>query len=360
MDFGLSDDQTIFQETLRRYLSERMPLERVRAIMESDSGHDPALFEELAAQGVAGVMIGEEHGGSGLGLLDAAIAAEELGAAATPVAFHSGCVMASVALSNAAGDEIKRRWLVPAAAGKTVLTFAAGAPAVVRGVLDGSARFVPDAAVAEAVVVEAGAGDDARLLLVPSDTPGVSIEPLATIDDTRRVGEIVFDGVRIDDRMHLEMRPGPAVARVIDRILDAGRIALAADALGAAERSLERAVAYALERKQFDRVIGSFQAVKHMCAEVAAEIEPVRSLLWYAAFAWDEQRDDAEMTAAALKAHATEVATRATTTCLQVFGGMGFTYECDIHIWFKRAGFDRQMLGGPAEMRERAARLAFG
>jgi alkylation response protein AidB-like acyl-CoA dehydrogenase len=148
-----------------------------------------------------------------------------------------------------------------------------------------------------------------------------------------------------------------ADAGTIARILDAGRIALAADALGAAECSLERSVAYALERKQFERVIGSFQAVKHMCAETAADIEPLRSLLWYAAFAWDGRRDDAAVTATLLKAHAGEVAVRSTTTTLQVFGGMGFTWECDAHLWFKRAGYDRQMLGGPADMRARAAEL---
>ena len=153
----------------------------------------------------------------------------------------------------------------------------------------------------------------------------------------------------------------PAAAEeVLGRVLDAGRIALAADALGASERALELAVEYAQTRQQFGRPIGSFQAVKHLCAETVADVEPVRSLLWYAAFAWDEQRPDARRVATLLKAHAAEVATRAVSTCIQVYGGMGFTWECDLHVWFKRAGFDRQMLGGPAALRQEAMTLPAG
>jgi alkylation response protein AidB-like acyl-CoA dehydrogenase len=188
---------------------------------------------------------------------------------------------------------------------------------------------------------------------VPRETPGLSVERLSTVDDTRRIGELIFDDLRVDRSMQL----AEAKAGAIERIIDAGRIALAADALGACERALERAVAYSLDRKQFERVIGSFQAVKHMCAEVAADIEPLRSLVWYAAFAWDDGRDDAAAVAASLKALAGDTGVRATTTCVEVFGGMGFTWECDAHLWFKRAGYDRQMLGGPAEMRARAADL---
>jgi alkylation response protein AidB-like acyl-CoA dehydrogenase len=345
VDFGLSEDQSLFQQSLRRWLAERAPLERVRAIMESKNGFDRALLGELAEQGVTGVLIPVEHGGAGLGLLDAAVAAEELGAAVTPLNFHSACVMAPLALVNGGREDLQRRWLPAIAAGDTLLSFVAGAPAVEQARLWGRILYVPDAQAADAFVVCAGR----ELLLIARDTPGVSVEPLATVDDTRRIGELVFDDVKVDDSMRLR-----ADERAHARIADAGRIVLAADALGAAERALERAVAYSLDRKQFERVVGSFQAVKHMCAETAADVEPLRSLVWYAGFAWDQGREDAAAMAARVKAHAGDVAVKSTTTCLQVFGGMGFTWECDAHLWFKRAGYDRQVLGSPAEMRARA------
>ena len=141
----------------------------------------------------------------------------------------------------------------------------------------------------------------------------------------------------------------------VERILDAGRIALAADVLGATERSLELAVEYSLTREQFGRPIGSFQSVKHMCAETIAEIEPLRALVWYAAYAWDESLADASWVAKTLKAHAGEVGTRATTTTVQVYGGMGFTWECDLHIYFKRQQHSRAAFGDGAYNRARLA-----
>jgi alkylation response protein AidB-like acyl-CoA dehydrogenase len=348
MDFGLSEDQSLFQQTVRRWLAERAPVERVRAIMESRSGTDAALLGELAEQGVTGVLVGEQHGGAGLGLLDAALLAEELGAATLPVSFHTACVMAPLALCAGGSADQQAKWLPEIASGRALVTVATDVK-VRRATLEGSALPVPDAEAAAAFVVLSDEG----AWLVPRETPGLAVSRLLAVDDTRRIGELTFDGVALADEMRLGCD-----AAAIARILDAGRIALAADALGAAGRSLERAVAYALDRKQFERVIGSFQAVKHMCAEVAAEIEPLRSLLWYAAFAWDERLPDASRVAALVKAHAGDVGVRATTATLQVFGGMGFTWECDAHLWFKRAGYDRQVLGSPTQMRERAAGLS--
>ncbi len=351
MDFGLSEDQSLFQQALRGYLAEQVPIPRVRAIMESESGADPTLREALARQGVCGILVPEAHGGAGLGLLDAMVAAEELGHAATPLSFHSACVIAPLAIARAGTSEHQSRWLPAIANGTATVSFAAGAPAIRAGKLEGAVRFVPDAHVAEAFVVQSGA----ELLLVPRGTAGLEIVRMQTVDETRRTGELLFHAMKVDASMHMTAGDPAAVA---GRALDAGRIALAADALGASSRALAEAVAYSLERRQFGRQIGSFQAVKHMCAEAVAEIEPLRSLLWYAAFAWDTGSADAPATAAFAKAHSAEVATRATTTAVEVFGGMGFTYECDAHLWFKRAGYDRQMLGGPVELRARAADLS--
>jgi alkylation response protein AidB-like acyl-CoA dehydrogenase len=352
MDFGLSDDQSLFQQSLRGFLADKVPTERVRSIMDTPAAHDASLVSQLGEQGVTGILVPAEYGGTGLGLLDAALAAEELGRAATPFSFHSAAVLAPLLLAASRGEALKGQWLPRIAEGRAVVSVVLGAPLPSGERLRGSVMFVPDALAADAFLVQCGSADAPEFHLIPRAATGLRAEPLATVDDTRRVGELVFEDVVVDASTRLEIPDGAAV---LERAIDAARVALAADSLGAAERSLEEAVKYALTREQFGRVIGSFQAVKHMCAEVFAEVEPVRSLLWYAGFAWDEKRADAAPTIALLKSHATEVATEATTTCVQVYGGMGFTWECDMQLWFKRAGYNRQMLGSPTALRERAA-----
>lgn len=351
MDFGLSEDQALFADALAGFLSEHVPIARVRDIMESDDAVDAALIKSLAGQGVCGIMVPAESGGTGLGMLDGVVAAEQLGAAATPYSFHSAAVMAPLLLQGAGRSELLER----IASGAATVSVVEGTPAPVAGKFNGSAMFVPDVATADAFIVLCGEGADRTAVYLDADTRGLAREPLSAVDETRRVGELTFDDIEITAEMELRVD-----ATLIERAVDAGRIALAADAVGVAQRMLDEAVKYSLDRKQFDRVIGSFQAVKHMCAETYAELEPIRSMLWYAAFAWDQGQNDAPLVAALVKAEACEMATRAATTCVQVYGGMGFTYECDMHIWFKRAGYDRQMLGGPAALRARAAELAYG
>jgi alkylation response protein AidB-like acyl-CoA dehydrogenase len=218
------------------------------------------------------------------------------------------------------------------------------------GRLHGKAMFAVDAGAADVFLVPAR-GDS--LALVSRDAPGLSLELLKTIDRTRRLGELLFDGVAPEEWVGGE---GGAAAG-LGRMLDAGRIALAADLLGASERCLDRAVDYAKQRKQFGRLIGSFQAVKHMCAEMAAELEPARSLVWYAAHAFSELPGEASLMAAHAKAHMAEIGTQIARTSTEVHGGIGFTDEHDLHLWFKRVGVDRQLLGGPATLREHAAGL---
>ena len=354
MDFGLSEDQSLFQQSLRGFLADKVPTERVRSIMDTPAAHDASLVSQLGEQGVTGILVPAEYGGTGLGLLDAALAAEELGRAATPFSFHSAAVLAPLLLAASRGEARKGEWLPRIAEGRSLVSVVLGAPMPTGGRLRGSVLFVPDALSADAFVVQCGSAESPEFHLIPRAASGVKVEPLATIDDTRSVGELVFEDVVVDAATRFEIPDGAAV---LERAIDAARVALAADSLGAAERSLDEAVKYALTREQFGRVIGSFQAVKHMCAEVFAELEPVRSLMWYAGFAWDEKRPDAAATIALLKSHGTEMATEATTTCVQVYGGMGFTWECDMQLWFKRAGYNRQMFGSPTKLRERAAEL---
>jgi len=356
MDFGLSDDQSLFLQALRGWLGEQVPLPRVRGVMESREGHDAKILAGLAEQGVCGILVPEADGGTGLGLLDATIAAVELGRAAAPISFHSACVAAPLAIALSSNADAKKRWLGPLSEGKALLSFAACGPTITGGKLGGRALFVPDVAHADAFVVVAGEGEKREALLVERSTPGLEIDTLSTVDDTRRVGELVFEDIAATPAMRLSGLD----AAGIDRVVDAGRIVLAADAFGSAERALEEAVSYALTRKQFNRVVASFQGVKHICAEAYAELEPIRAFLWYTAFAWDEKSDDAPRMAALVKAHASEATTAAVTTAVQVFGGMGFTWECDAHIWFKRVGYDRQMLGGPSVLRAQGTSLRAG
>jgi alkylation response protein AidB-like acyl-CoA dehydrogenase len=356
MDFGLSDDQGLFLDALRGWLTEQVPLPRVRTVMESREGYDPAILAGLGEQGVCGILVPEADGGMGLGLLDAALAAVELGRAATPISFHSACVAAPLAISMSANAEAKKRWLAQASEGKALLSFAPTAPTVAAGKLSGSALFVADVAHADAFVVVSGEGAQREALLVERSTPGLEVDVLSTVDDTRRVGELIFEDVTVTSAMRLDGLDPAA----IDRVIDAARVVLAADAFGAAERALEESVRYGLTRKQFNRVIASFQGVKHICAEAYAELEPVRAFLWYAAFAWDQKNDESSRMIALVKAHASEAATAAVTTAVQVFGGMGFTWECDAHLWFKRVGYDRQMLGGPSWLRARGTSLSVG
>jgi alkylation response protein AidB-like acyl-CoA dehydrogenase len=198
-------------------------------------------------------------------------------------------------------------------------------------------------------VLLVAAGD--MLYLAPAGAEGITIEPLLTVDRTRRLGDISFDVAT----SALERLPGRLAKGDLERALQAARVALAADALGACYRSIQLAVEYAKGREQFGRVIGSFQAVKHLCAEMIADTDPIQSLLWYTAHAWDRERPDAGRLAALLKAHVAEVGAEVASKATQVFGGMGFTWECDVHWFYQRLAYARQVLGTPEELRAEAA-----
>ena len=195
------------------------------------------------------------------------------------------------------------------------------------------------------------ADDEYRLYLVDAAAKGLTRRALPTIDATRRVGELSLDGVAA------QLLPGSEDGAALADILDVGRVLLAADTLGAAQNMLDQAVAYSLTRVQFGRPIGSFQAVKHMCAEMAADLEPCQSLVWYAAHAVDAIEGEARVTACHAKAHVAEVGKFVAKTATEVHGGMGFTDLLGLHYWFKRIGLNRQLLGSPERLRDEAARL---
>lgn len=355
MDFGLSDDQKLLEETVRGYLADQVPITRVRELRGEDCPNDRAIWKGLAELGVTGILIPEQSGGSDLSLLDASIVAQALGHAVTPSPFLSSSVLVPVALRGLDTPEVGA-WLSGIATGDGVFgaaiteLFAVREDAGVRlegGKLSGKAMMAIDAVHADHVLVAVG---DDTLAVVAGDAPGLATTRLLTTDATRCTAELVFDGVTPE--AVFEGR-GEAIARM----LDAGRIALAADAFGAAESMIAQAVAYALERKQFDRVIGSFQAVKHMCAEMIADLEPTRSLVWYAAHSFDTLPEETPLMACHALAHMSEIGREIASVSTQVHGGIGWTDEQNLHFWFKRIGVDRHLLGGPEMLRDRAAEL---
>ncbi len=358
MDFALSEEQRMLQDSIAGYLESGCPLARVREVAEGGAARAEDVWSELANLGVHGVLIAEDYGGVGLGCLEAALIAEALGAAVAPVPYVASAVMAPVALAAAGSDEQKETWLPRMAAGEVVVGVGVSEQigrresdgVVARdGALHGKAMFVLDAAEADMLLV---ASDDGALHLVDPTGSGATRNKLKTIDRTRTVAEIVLDGAGA------ELLPGSAASREpLRAAIDAGRLVLAADTLGAAQTMLDKAVAYAKERRQFNRVIGSFQAVKHMCAEMAADLEPCRSLVWYAAHAYAAIPEEGRLMACHAKAHLAEVGTFVARKATEVHGGMGITDLLGLHYWFKRIGFNRQLLGAPERVREEAARV---
>jgi alkylation response protein AidB-like acyl-CoA dehydrogenase len=356
MDFGLSREQQMLADSVARLVSELCPLEHVRETVDGGGAVSVQTQAALAELGLAGLLVPEAHGGLGLGLLDAAVVGAALGKAVAPVAFVGRHVMAPLALVEAGSEDQKSRWLPRIASGEA--HFGVGVQALVgrregsgvsfdKGRLSGFTVFVIDADDASHFVVADNAG---RLHLVERQSPGVETSMLKTIDATRSVAELHFSATPSEALAD----DGGAAAR---RLIAAGRIALAADSVGAADAMIAKALAYAGEREQFGRLIGSFQAVKHMCAEMAARNEPCRSLVWYAAHAFDAVPADAGLLACQAKSHVAEVGVFVARTATEVHGGMGFTDLLGLHYWFKRIGFDRQVLGGPEAVRREAAAL---
>ena len=355
MDFALNDEQRMLQESIAGYLETGCALDRVRAVAEAGEARADDVWHGLADLGAHAVLVPEEYGGVGLGLLEAALIGEALGGATAPIPYVASSVMAPIALLAAGSEQQKEEWLPRIATGDAV--FGVGVTEEIGrretdgvcaqdGALHGKAMFVLDAVDASRLIV---AASGALHLVDPASAKSTRLK---TIDRTRTVSEVVFDGTPA------ELLPGSADSREpLLQAIDAGRIMLAADTLGAAQTMLDKAIAYAKERRQFNRVIGSFQAVKHMCAEMAAELEPCRSLVWYAAHAYRAIPEEGRLMACQAKAHLAEVGKFVARKSTEVHGGMGITDLLGLHYWFKRIGFNRQLLGAPELVREEAARV---
>ncbi|MBU6284110.1 acyl-CoA/acyl-ACP dehydrogenase [bacterium] len=376
MDFGLTADQQMLAETARQVLSVEASPRVVRRIAEDPQGFSPELNRRIAEQGWFGLLVPENHGGLGLGMLDAAVILSELGRSLAPVPFLSSGVLATSLLLAAGSTPQKKAWLPRLASGEAFATVAwleeserldpAGIALRARRARDrlrlsGAKRFVVDAQQADLLLVAVRTGSGTgpagvTLVLVPRDTPGVSVVPLPSIDRTRRFFEVAFDDVAIAPSQVLGAE-GKAW-RHLETLLDLASVAIAAESQGGAERALEMAVEYSKVREQFGRPVGSFQAVKHMAAECLSLVEPSRSLVWYAAWAQQEIPKDASRAASMAKARLGDVYSRVANVAVQMHGGIGFTWEHDMHFWFKRAKQSEAWFGEPAWHRERVARTS--
>ena len=353
MEFQLTEEQTALQDSVARLLADELEQMRLLKIAESDSGHEADLWRNLGEMGVLGIMIPEEYGGIGLGMLDLAVVAEVLGYAAAPGPFL-GHVLAALAIAEGGSTEQRERWLPKLATGECIATVALGEPGdrwqpdewrLQKGnALTGAKSGVLYPAQADVMVVGVAGGE---LMLVESGGKTVEVASLPCLDVTRRIANITLNEASATP---LDM-PG-------DRLRDAGLILLAADAFGGGRRCVDMTVEYALTREQFGRVIAGFQALKHQLANMAVEIEPSRGLYWYAAHAFDAVPEDLAHSAAVAKAHIADRYVSVGREATQAHGGIGYTWEYPLHIWLKRAVFDRMYLGASNVHRGRSAVLS--
>ena len=351
MDFSLSEQQSFLQSTVKDFLDADAPLSRVRELAADGTTLDSNISDGLTGLGVPGVLIPEEYGGVGLTCLDAALVAECLGGAVTPYSFIGPCAMVVQALLCSPDEDLKNTWLPKIANGEESVAVAVADHTGKRdshGItcddarLNGQTMFALDVEGAGHVLV---ADTSKQLFLANLDD--VEVIPLKSIDRTRSLAELKFDNV---SATNLATSPND-----LSKVIALGRVLLAADTLGAGQTMLNKAVEYAGERKQFNRVIGSFQAVKHLCAEMAADLEPCRSMVWYAAHSIHAIPEEAILMTNHAKAHLGETGRTIARKATEVHGGMGFTDLLGLHFWFKRIELNRQLLGTPSHIRAEIA-----
>ena len=357
MYFGLSEEQKSLEENINRFLEDNASLDVIKAVANGELDKAKEVHKGIIDLGLSGLIVPEEYGGLELNMLFATVVAAALGSGTAPVPYAGSYVMAPMAISLGGDDNQKSNWLPKIAGGECVIGVGLSEYVGARedagiefsdGKLSGRCLFLIDGKDADAYLLANKSGE---LFIVDSASSGISVTELTTVDKTRTSIELVLDQV------DAEILPGSNDKKVIEKVLDAGRLMLAADTVGAAQVMLDKSVAYSLERKQFGRLIGSFQAVKHMCAEMAAELEPCHSMIWHAAHCQDNVPEEARLMACQTKAHISEVGKQVSKTATEVHGGMGFTDELGLHYWFKRIGLNRQLLGSPELIREEAGKL---
>ena len=359
MYFGLSEDQIFFQENVSKFLEDQANLDVIRAITEGDAGEtQKEINSGLVNLGLSALLIPEEFGGLGLDLLFATAVSQSLGGGIAPISYTGSFVMAPLAISHGGSKKQKEEYLTKMS--ENSIRFGVGFSEYI-GARDGSAIEIKNNKISGRALFVLDAKDASHLMfadnsgvigIVASDSPGVEIIQLTAVDKTRSYSEVKLDNVDVDV-LKLTISSNNA----INKSIDGGRIILAADSIGASQRLIDKAVEYSKERKQFGRVIGSFQAVKHMCAEMTSDLEPCYAMVWHAAHCFDNFPGDARLMACHAKSHVSDISKVIAKKATEVHGGMGFTDLMGVHYWFKRIGVNRQALGAPEVVREEAAKL---
>jgi alkylation response protein AidB-like acyl-CoA dehydrogenase len=360
MNFGFSEEQELLRQEVRKFLDQQCPLEEVRRIAETPDGYSSEQWKQLAELGWLGLVIPERYGGSGLGWEELVVLLEETGRTLLPSPLISTTLAASAILDS--GSEVQReRWLPVIADGSCIGTLAmveesdvlGPAGIALRGepegdgfVLHGEKRYVADGAQANLVVVGFRTGDgdeDLSLALIETDAAGVSTAEVRTLDRTKRLATLKLNGVRVS-RDEILGRPGSARAAIAD-LLDRGAIAITAEVIGASEGAHALTLQYAKDRVQFGSPIGRFQGVKHPLAEGYVDIESMKSLLYYAAWALEASPNEVPLSASKAKGFASEAFTRIGVMGIQLHGAVGYTDEYDIQLYLKRTKWARPMYG---------------
>jgi alkylation response protein AidB-like acyl-CoA dehydrogenase len=362
MNFAFSEEQEELRRSVRRFLQEKSPSTEVRRLMETTEGFDPAVWDQMANQlGLQSLAIPEAYGGAGFSFVELTVVFEEMGASLLCAPYFSTVGLAANALLSSDDESAKKDLLPGIAEGTTKATFAltedsghwdvesvalsaSGGP---EWTLSGHKMFVIDGHTSDLILVVARTAGGVSLFAVEGDAPGLVRTPLATMDQTRKQARLEFSSTPA----RLIGEEGGA-APAVRRTLDLAAVALAAEQVGGAQRCLDMAVDYAKTRIQFGRPIGSFQAIKHKCADMLLEVESAKSAAYYAGWAAAEDSDELPVVASLAKSYCSEAYFHAASENIQIHGGIGFTWEHDAHLYFKRAKSSELLLGDPSYHRE--------
>lgn len=347
MQFGLSESQQILKNNARKFFAAECPPAAMRRISETETAHDPALWDKMAEQGFTGIICQESFGGLALGQVELVLLLEEMGRAQVPGPFFYTVVVCGSLLAEGGTPEQKQKYLTRLCDGDLRAAFgsfdAEGAKVTAsEGLLTGKKLFVPDAATADLFLVESAGS----LYLVNAKDSGVYIEPMPAMDLGRKLYAVHFDAAEA------EALPLPH-----QRAIDIATLGLAAELVGGMQRVLDLTVEYAKTRKQFGKPIGQFQAVQHQCAEMFLQCESARSAVYYAAWALEEKRPDASLAVSIAKMYASDAARYTGNSGIQIHGGMGFTWENDLHLYYRRFKASETAFGDATYHRERIAKL---
>jgi alkylation response protein AidB-like acyl-CoA dehydrogenase len=363
MNFAFSEEQEELRKTVRSFLEQKSPETEVRRLMETDEGFDPAVWNQMGEQlGLQGLIIPEDFGGSGFSYVELGVVLEEMGRALLCAPYFSTVVLAGNTLLHAGDDAAKKDYLPGIASGETIATLAFTEPsgkwdeagitmeATKEGdgwVLNGTKSFVLDGATAGLILVAARTGKGVSLFAVDGDAPGLSRTSLSTMDQTRKQAKLEFNGTPA----RLIGAEGEGW-KTLSTVLDLAAVALAAEEVGGAQKVLEMSVEYAKVRIQFGRPIGSFQAIKHKCADMLLEVESAKSAAYYGMWCASEMNDELPSVASLAKAYCSEAYFHSAAENIQIHGGIGFTWEHPAHLYFKRAKSSELLFGDPTYHRE--------